>query len=390
MSYPCAGKRIESFMNYLFVLLSFFVSCLIARIIIPKITVISQKKKLFDVPDSRKIHEGAVPRLGGVSFFPTIMFSVAFTLALYDVLNYYIPDRIADRVVPEFLFLTCGMTLLYLIGIADDLVGVRYKKKFFIQILAALFLPVSGIYINHFFGLFGIHAVSAWLGVPFTVLLAVFITNAINLIDGLDGLASSLSSVALVVLGILFLQQSLFCYAILAFAVFGVLLPFFYYNVFGRTEKSTKIFMGDTGSLTLGYILSFLTIKFSMWPASSGIPAPAQGAILIAFAVLIVPVLDVIRVVLLRARQHRHIFQPDKNHIHHKFLAMGLSHRKTMISILGIACLFALSNIWLLPYVNINVLFLGDIAVWTGMNIVFDKIRDRRRPVKNDIPSADR
>lgn len=370
-------------MSYLFVFMSFFVSGLIARIIIPKISVISQKKKLFDMPDDRKIHEGAVPRLGGVSFFPTVMFSVAFTLAWRYLSDHYIPEKIAEQVVPEFLFLTCGLTLLYLIGIADDLVGVRYKKKFLIQLAAALFLPVSGVYINHFYGLFGIYTVPVWLGIPFTVLLVVFITNAINLIDGLDGLASSLSSVALVILGTLFMQKSLFCYSMLAFAVFGVLLPFFYYNVFGRAENSTKIFMGDTGSLTLGYILSFLTIKFSVWPDGSGGAAPTQGAVLIAFVVLIVPMLDVIRVVLLRARMHRNIFQPDKNHIHHKFLAMGVSHRKTMISILAIACLFALSTIWLMPYIDINLLFLADIAVWTGMNIVFDKIRDKRRPAKN-------
>lgn len=104
----------------------------------------------------------------------------------------------------------------------------------------------------------------------------------------------------------------------------------------------------------------------------------SDGAILIAFSTLIVPMLDVMRVVLLRLRLKRPLFQPDKNHIHHKFLAMGLSHRKTMVSILGIACLFALLNIWLQPYVNINLLFVGDIVVWTVMNVVFDKVRDRR------------
>lgn len=363
----------------LFVLLSFLISCMIARIIIPKISVISKKKKLFDLPDERKIHQGAIPRLGGVSFFPTIMFSVCFTLALRYVLDYYIPDKIADHMVPEFLFLTCGLTLLYIIGIADDLEGVRYKKKFLVQLIAAFFFPVSGIYINNFYGLFDIHSLPSFLGIPLTILLTVFITNAINLIDGLDGLASSLSSIPLVILGILFLQKGLWCYSLLAFAVFGVLLPFFYYNVFGRTEKSTKIFMGDTGSLTLGYILSFLTLKFAM--QSNEIGLTTQGAILIAFVVLIVPILDVLRVVLLRIRQHRNIFQPDKNHIHHKFLAMGISHRKTMLSILGIACLFALSNIWLLPFVNINILFAMDIIVWTGMNVVFDMIRNKKQNV---------
>ena len=168
----------------------------------------------------------------------------------------------------------------------------------------------------------------------------------------------------------------------LAFAVLGVLLPFFYYNVFGRAENSTKIFMGDTGSLTLGYILSFLSIKYAM--SNPEITAFTNGAIVIAFAALIVPMFDVIRVVLLRIRRHQNIFQPDKNHIHHKFLAMGVSHRKTMFGILSIACFFTISNIALIPYVDINILFIGDILAWTIMNVIFDIIRDRYQSKKED------
>lgn len=364
-------------MIHLFVLLAFFISIMIARIIIPKITLISQKKKLFDEPDERKVHLAAIPRLGGVSFFPTIMFSVAFTIAVRYRLDYYIPGKIADNIVPEYLFLVCGITLLYLIGIADDLIGVAYKKKLLVQLLVSCFLPVSGVYINHFYGLFGIYQLDPWVGIPLTILVVVFITNAINLIDGLDGLASSLSSVPLIVLGILFAQKHLVCYSILAFAVLGVLLPFFYYNVFGRVENSTKIFMGDTGSLTLGYILSFLIVKFSMY--NPDIDMTIQGALLVAFATLIVPMLDVIRVVLVRLRQHKSVFKPDRNHIHHKFLAMGLTHRQSMMSILGIACLFAVATIKLLPYVNTTLLFILDIVIWTAMNIVFDLIRNRHR-----------
>ena len=105
--------------------------------------------------------------------------------------------------------------------------------------------------------------ISAWVGIPFTVLTIVFITNAVNLIDGIDGLASGLSSVALLVFGVLFIEKGLWMYSIIAFSTFGVLVPFFYYNVFGSVERARKIFMGDTGSLTLGYILSFLAVKYS-------------------------------------------------------------------------------------------------------------------------------
>ena len=113
------------------------------------------------------------------------------------------------------------------------------------------------------YGLFGIHELSAYVGIPFTVLTVVFITNAINLIDGIDGLASGLSSVALLVFTFLFISKGLWSYAMLSAGTFGVLVPFFYYNVFGSVERARKIFMGDTGSLTLGYTLSFLAIKYS-------------------------------------------------------------------------------------------------------------------------------
>lgn len=155
------------------------------------------------------------------------------------------------------------MILLYLTGIADDLMGVRYREKFLIQLICACFFPLSGLWINDFYGLFGIYLIPAWIGMPFTVLIVIFVTNAINLIDGIDGLASGLSSASLLVFGFLFIGKGLWAYSMLAFSTFGVLVPFFYYNVFGSAERARKIFMGDTGSLTLGYILSFLAIKYS-------------------------------------------------------------------------------------------------------------------------------
>lgn len=361
----------------LFIVLAFLISCLIARIIIPKITVISKRKNLFDIPDERKLHTDAIPRLGGVSFFPVVLFSMAFSVAVRYISNFPVASVEAKHILLEFLFLLCGLTLLYLVGIADDLVGVRYRKKFVIQILSAIFLPLSGVYINNFYGIFGIHEISVFIGIPLTVFLVVFITNAINLIDGIDGLASSLSSVALLTLGFLFYKQNLWAYSMLAVAMLGVLVPFFYYNVFGRSDKSTKIFMGDTGSLTLGYFLSFLSIKYAMY--SPDIAAYSDGAILISFSVLMIPMFDVVRVVMLRIRTGKNIFQPDRNHLHHKFLAMGLSHRRTMILILVWACVFAICNIVLVPHVNINVLFVGDIIVWTLMNVLFDYLRDKHQ-----------
>ena len=363
-------------MDYIFIVLAFVISVFVARLIIPRILIISLRKKLFDIPDARKIHKRAIPRLGGVSFFPTILFSCCLVLAFRSLTGYNISDLQVSYVLPECLFLICGMTLLYLTGIADDLIGVRYRQKFVVQILCACFLPISGLWINDLYGLFGVHVISAWVGIPFTVLTIVFITNAVNLIDGIDGLASGLSSVALLVFGVLFIEKGLWMYSIIAFSTFGVLVPFFYYNVFGSVERARKIFMGDTGSLTLGYILSFLAVKYSQ--NNLVVTSYTEGAFVIAFSTLIVPSFDVIRVVMLRIRNGKSPFEPDKNHIHHKFLAMGFTPRKAMIIIILISCAFSAVNILLIPWVNNTVILIGDIVAWIALNLWWDKVRDKR------------
>lgn len=204
----------------------------------------------------------------------------------------------------------------------------------------------------------------------------IFITNAINLIDGIDGLASGLSMVALSVFGTLAVIDDRWMSALLAFTTVGVLLPFFFYNVFGNADRGRKIFMGDTGSLTLGYILSFLAVQYTMNTYEAGINY--EGAILISFSVLLVPCLDVVRVVLGRVRRGKDPFMPDKTHIHHKFLAMGFTPRKAMISILCISFLFCASNVFLVSYLNNTVLFLCDVAVWALMNLYISKLISQR------------
>lgn len=362
-------------MNILFILLTFFTSVSIASVLIPRILLISVKKRLFDLPDARKVHTKAVPRLGGVSFFPTILFAFCAVFAGRLLNGYELPPLYTNYLLPELLLLVCGLTLLYLIGIADDLVGVRYHQKFLIQIFCACLFPLAGLWINDLYGLFGIYSLPSWVGMPFTVLIIVFITNAINLIDGIDGLASGLSGVALLILGTLFCAKDMWTYAMIAFGTFGVLIPFFYYNVFGSVDRSRKIFMGDTGSLTLGYILSFLAIKYSQH--NPDVTHYTTDAFMVAFSALILPAFDVIRVVLVRMRNGKSPFEPDKNHIHHKFLAMGVSPRRAMIYLLLLATLFSVVNIALVPYVNNTLLLLVDIAVWVGLNLWWDRVRDK-------------
>ena len=218
------------------------------------------------------------------------------------------------------------------------------------------------------------------MGVPLTIFLTVFITNAINLIDGIDGLASGLSGAALLVFGCLYMAHGIWIYAMVCFATLGVLVPFFYYNVFGQVDRGRKIFMGDTGSLTLGYLLAFMAIRYSCYDPMM-IPYE-DGALIVAFSTLLVPALDVIRVVFYRWRHHKGLFSPDKSHIHHKFLAMGFTPRRSMVLIVMMACAFSCVNIFGINYVNNTLLFLFDVVVWTLLNLWFDRVRDRRQAAK--------
>lgn len=362
-------------MENLYILIAAFVSAVaLGRMIIPNILIISLRKRLFDVPDERKVHKRPVPRLGGVTFFPVILFSLCVFTAVRLLTGHGPEEAKVDRLVCEFLFLMGGLTLLYIIGIGDDLVGVRYRRKFLVQILSAAMFPISGVYINCFYGLFGIYMVPAAVGIPLTMLLVVFITNAINLIDGIDGLASGLSMVALLVFGVLFVHYQMWSYAMLAFVTVGVIIPFFSYNVFGDADMGRKIFMGDTGSLTLGYILSFFVIRYCMYEPDMLLLTMKSSPVLVSFSVLMVPCLDVVRVVLRRARNKKPLFMPDKTHIHHKFLAMGFSPRKALVTIQLMSACFCVFTIVGIRYLNNTLVFVIDVVVWTLLNLWFNRV----------------
>ena len=364
----------------LFLLLGFLFAVSLGMVIIPRILVISHKKRLYDVPDARKVHTMPVPRLGGLSFFPVILMSmflvIGFRLYFWDV-NV---SGLSFNMLYEYLFLFVGMTLLYLVGVCDDLVGVGYRYKFAVQIAAAFLLVLSGNWFDSFGGLFGIYSVPVWVGVPFTVFIVVYITNAINLIDGIDGLASGLCCIALSVLSVIFFLRGQYVYALLAICTLGILMPFWCYNVFGNANRGHKLFMGDAGSLTLGYVISFLIIHMSVTNEVS--PTLSNPYMVIAFSTVLVPLLDVIRVVLHRLREHKNPFLPDKNHFHHKLLRTGMRVRMVMVCIIAISAFFILLNSSLAWRVDITYLFFLNLFCWSilhvGLNGLIRRNRERK------------
>ena len=361
-------------MELLYVILGILISLFFTAWFIPQILAVSYRKKLFDYVDARKIHTGVVPRLGGIAFVPSILVSLCLVVGIASL---FVNDRNVLEISPlQLSFGLCSIILLYYEGIMDDLVGLRYRIKFVVQIISSVLIVSSGVWMNDFHGLFGLHELSPWIGMPLSVVVSVFIINAINFIDGIDGLASGLSIVATFFFGMLFYYEEMWGCTYLSFVTFGTLLPFFYYNVFGNEQKRRKIFMGDTGSQCIGLILAVLAIYFSM--SRPEMETKVKGSIIVSFSLLLVPALDVIRVVIHRFRRHANIFLPDKSHIHHKLLMLGMSHKAAMSSIVLAAMVFVAINLLLLQRININLILVIDVVVWTVAHMLLTKAINKK------------
>ena len=360
---------------YIFMLLALVVSVTIAMLVLPNILLISHKKKLFDMPDKRKVHHAPIPRLGGLSFFPVMLITMGGLVLVHHLMGLN-SGSLHGEVPYEFLALLVGSMMLFLVGLADDLIGVGYKKKFIVQILAASLLVASGVWIKSLDGLFGIYQVSPWFGMPFTVLIVVYVTNAINLIDGIDGLSSGLCAISLVALAGLHIWLGLYSYALLCISALGVIIPFWFYNVFGNALRGRKLFMGDSGSLSLGYIISFLMIHLSTVDVHPR--AVSDYNMVFAFTTMLVPLLDVVRVVGHRLRTRKNPFLPDKSHIHHKLLRCGLRVRQVMVIICVLSLMFILLNFLMIGHVNITYILGIDIAVWIVFHLILDVILHTR------------
>jgi LPS biosynthesis glycosyltransferase-like protein len=347
-------------------------------IIIPQILLIAFRKQLFDEPDPRKIHTSVTPRLGGIAFFPSILFAILMLLGLgmhsHDVSMVW---RLQNNLEP-LCFTACGALLLYLTGMADDLIGVRYSAKFVMQTLSAALVIAGGCSLGDLHGFLGIYGLPAVADYLLSGLVIVFVINSINLIDGIDGLASGLSAIACAFYTYVFLNCGLYFFSALAVATLGALLPFFYYNVFGDAAKRKKIFMGDTGALTVGLFLSVMSIRIC---SERILPGDANPAV-VAFAPILIPCFDVIRVYLHRLKAGRNPFLPDRTHIHHKLLALGMHQRSAMMTIIFSSAALTAANYWLSHYIGITELFFSDLLVWIMFNILLTRaIRARERQI---------
>lgn len=338
----------------LFFLIALTLSALATRIMMPWLMRLCHKKNLYDQPNERKVHHSRIPRLGGVVFAPTAALGVITGLLLLTS-----ETDIYDSIKVSTLVIGLGMLITYIIGLLDDVFGLSAQLKFGIQFIAALCFPLSGIYCDNLYGLFGIYEINIWAGQALTILIVMFVSNAINTIDGIDGLCAGLSCIALVVYSYFFFSIHNYIYVLFTYALLGSLIVFLYYNIFGKEKKGTKTFMGDSGSLMLGFSLSYLGVKLSM--SNVNIAPPEQG-LLIPISVLLIPTFDLIRVATNRILRGVHPFCPDKTHVHHLLMGVGLSQRQALVCLLAldIAIIGLNFTLW---YVNLNLTYIVLIDV---------------------------
>ena len=320
-----------------YLIVAFVISVTASLVMTPWILHLCHKNGLYDTPNARKIHKSQIPRLGGIVFVPTTACGLAVSLMLLTN-----NTDISDSIKVGTLLIGFGLLMVYLAGIFDDIFGLSANLKFAVQFVAALALPICGLYFDNLYGLCGIYEINHWVGYALTVFLVMFVVNSVNTIDGIDGLCAGLSIVALTVYTYFFYEIHNYIFCLFTCSLAGSLAVFFVYNLFGNPQKGTKTFMGDSGSLMLGFTLSYLGIKISMTGAS--IPPPSQG-ILIPWSVLMIPAFDLFRVSAGRIRRGVHPFHPDKTHIHHLLMHNGLSQHMTMVTIVASDIILIILNL---------------------------------------------
>ena len=317
---------------------------LIAAFAVPSIIYVAHLKNLFDAPNSRSVHKMPTPRLGGVAVLAGFLSSLTIFAPLANGVQY----------------LLAGCLLLFFVGLKDDLVTVSVAKKFVGQLLATgVVMLMADVRITSFQGILGIGTLPIGLSYGLTFVAIVGITNAINLIDGLDGLAGTIVLIISGTLGYYFYRyggESFGNYAFVAVCLLGGILGFLRYNF-----HKANIFMGDTGSLVCGFIVSVLAIQFIEMGNVPGQPLSGASPA-VALGILFVPLFDTCRVFLLRMLAGKSPFAPDKNHIHHRVLALGFSQIATVL-LLGLLQVVVVLSV-------VNFAYLGSLPLIGGLVVL--------------------
>lgn len=300
------------------VIIATVLSFVITYFAIPVLIRVAELKHLYDEPDERKSHKIRIPTLGGLGFFAGFVLATAVCVP-------------SQQSFP-LQYLLAAFFIIFIVGIKDDLVGLSPVKKLVGQLVAVFAIIYLGnLQIRNMYGVFGIGELPYHFSLLFTYFTFIVVVNAFNLIDGIDGLAGSVGLLVSAVLGAYFLYVNEPLYAVMGFSLAAGLAGFLIYNI-----TPARIFMGDTGSLLVGLVNATLIVKFIEVAGNPAGKLPLQSVPAIAFAILIIPLFDTLRVFTIRMSRGRSPFTADRHHIHHYMLALGLSHSQaTLIAVLS-------------------------------------------------------
>lgn len=328
----------------------------------PVVLRIAKTKGFVVRPNKRMSHTGEIPNIGGLN----ICFSFLLSYMLFEF-----------NQLGQNQFFLIGVFAIMAVGFIDDVLVLTPTAKLLGETLAGIaMIGFADLRITHLHGLFGIGEIGIVPSYLISLFVLVAIINAINLIDGVDGLASGLGILYCSFFAVWFGLAGAQSWSVLAICLIGALAVFFIYNVFGHRGK---IFMGDSGSLLLGYMLTAFVFRFCEMNAYHLVPEALHmdAAPAVAICVLTVPIFDTIRVSLTRIKQHRSPFQPDKNHIHHLLLRTGLNHIQTTRVILLASLLFIALGIigrnW-----NMWLLLIADFALATALTLLLWRVINRK------------
>lgn len=312
----------------IWLLTAFVIAFIVSWLTFPTILKVSLVKQLMDEPGARSVHSKKTPTFGGIAIFFSLTVVITIIGGLLDT--------------KILMLLLGGMTVLFFLGLKDDLLVLSPRTKFLAQLLVASVLIVfADTRISGFFGIFGITTLPYLVSVLFTLFVFILIINAYNLIDGVDGLAGSLALFACLAFAILYFKIQDVSMMTIAIATIGALLPFLRFNF----SRKRKIFMGDTGSMIIGFLLAFFAVHFIDMVETHKYTFFLPSAPILALTIVFFPLLDTLRIFFIRAVIHKTSpFKADKNHLHHGFLNLGYTHKQTTASVVTInAVLFVLA-----------------------------------------------
>lgn len=341
----------------IFGFLAVITAVLLNTIATPIIIKQAHRRKWYDLPDHRKIHTGLIPRLGGIGIF------ISFLLTSFLIAGiYYLKNRAPVGILDlKFLPIFLAFGLIHVVGLIDDFFNMRASIKLICQLGAAVLVTAGGFVLKDitipYLGTFPL----GWIGYPLTVFWIIGITNAVNLVDGMDGLAGGIGAFASFSMGVIALIQGATGAAVVSFALFGAIAGFLVFNL-----PPAKIFMGDAGSLFLGFSLSVL-------PFLGISKAASFGTMIVPITLLIVPIIDTLAAIIRRVKEKRTIMSPDRGHIHHKLLDMGFSEKKILVLIYSVCfylSMIAITSVIMPKESNVYVILI----VWIGSMIGYGLI----------------